>query len=404
MRTLHRPRLWIALLLGIGAALIVGTVNQHACWSVRFPWPKRLIAISSDGRYLVTSEGADVSPRDPLEVVRVWDREQGFKEAWIEFRSKTTPPRLLFSLDETSLAFVVSSLPSQEDIPGVPAAEHFESVHLYDLASGRLLKNLGPPDDPPTSGRVHFSPGGQLLAVSYRSSDFVVRDFETGLELRRWSSLLNGEHPYIEELGEFAIYRQGKEIKVHSRLTGELMATHDLIGNFMTIDGVSRDGQVVSAHGWPPGASPWSASFMAVLVDASTGARHTVKGHPRRVLSPDGQHIAQFGATKRPAWLTKWGLFKESVPSVDIIHWQTDETLATFLHASEVRFSPQGNQIAVVRDDGVVDVYPFPFETPWGLIAGSGLAAAFLAWSIGWLWGRWRGRSATRSTPDTPPH
>ncbi len=401
MRTLRRPRLWFALLLGVGSALMAKTFAPPTCWSARLPIKPNLIAVSSDGRHLVTHDwGNDPDFHGDGEwVVHVWDREHGLQRAWLEFNGAHHADVVL-SPDETKLAVAIGSW---TPFPGFqrPPEGAVDILH-YDLASGRLLGvyDLTEGGADRRSERVFFSRDGNLLHFPYSlGGKSFVRDLKNG-DMTHHLPENVGDYYQTETFGDFSVYRKeriGKEAKVFSLQTGELQATHDLIGNFMTIDGISRDGQVVSAHGWQAGASPWSVSFMAVLVDASTGINRPVKGHPRRVLSPDGQHIAQFGETKGPVWLTKWGFFKESAPSVDILRWQTDERLATFLHASDVRFSPSGNHIAVVRDDSVIDVYPFPFKTPWGLIVGSGLAAASLAWSIGWLWARWLARKAVLS-------
>lgn len=77
-----------------------------------------------------------------------------------------------------------------------------------------------------------------------------------------------------------------------------------------------------------------------------------------------------------------------------VTRWTTGQEAASFHNIQRVVFSPQGTQLAVVRDDGVIEGYAFPLRTPWGLIGGAAVVAAGTVWSVGWLWACWRARKA----------
>src|SRR6185369_17446056 len=92
---------------------------------------------------------------------------------------------------------------------------------------------------------------------------------------------------------------------------------------------------------------------------------------------------------RAPDWLPNWWPDRER-QILSVTNWRTDQHQATIPHAKEIMFSADGNRLAVVRTDTAIDVYEFPFRTPWGKVAAAALLASGTSWSIGWLWARWR--------------
>jgi hypothetical protein len=129
-------------------------------------------------------------------------------------------------------------------------------------------------------------------------------------------------------------------------------------------------------------------------------------------MSPDGCHSVQIAPRKRPGWLPKWFPFNEAGEVLRVAHRTTNQHLAEICYAGvrQVLFSPQGNQLVVFRDDGLIDLYDFPFTKPWDQIAGTAFFMASGAWLFAWGWTRWReSRNAvirkpiSSGVPDTPP-
>jgi WD40 repeat protein len=382
MKAIFRPKFLIAFTLGVMTALFVWLIHPQACWSAKPTQNASVIAVSSGGQFLVMSVTVpNVKEQEQTNyVVQIWDRRRSVREPWLEFSGGNAGPIASFSPDGRKLALVVTTY-SKTSIS--------EQVQLCDLGTGQSLASFELPRE--KKAHVFFSPEGQLLLAALQSEDeFIVRDAQSN-EVRRRSPRVIDDYEFAEHRGQFGVFRKSDRfVRAYSWLTGELVASHDLVGQIMFIKWLSRDGQVIDAGGWPPGASLWSAAHMTLLHDARTGAENRTNKHTHRILSPDGQHIAELGSTKLPEWLTKFNILPAETPAVDIIDWAKDKKLATIAYAKECCFSATGNQIAVVRTDGAIDVYTFPFETPWSAIVGAGFVAAFGSWGIGWLWGRWR--------------
>ncbi|MSQ94800.1 MAG: hypothetical protein EXR98_09625 [Gemmataceae bacterium] len=385
MKALLRPRLILSLLFGIAAGLLVWLLPPMPHSTVRLPNagtqeygqpPFWLVDVTSNGRFLIT-EGSHEVPRSAINKFYVWDRMRADDRPLVEIDPRGLFIRTQFSPDETQLA-VYGTVEAH-----FAAAPH--DIYLYDLASGAIVKQWELKVD-----HLLFSRHGKPMVVI----DGVLSDLETGSEVRRLPKSID-DYDLQHHIGDLVEYRKEQYVRLYSWHAGELVAAHDLVGNRMGIQGLSRDGQVIHAYGWPPGVGPWTAKFMSVLLDAKANVRRTWEKHGmdrERVLSPDGQHLAEFGDAKRFAWLPKWWPGPESTPSVRFVHWTTDKELAKFSNISRIRFSPQGKRIALTRDDFAIDIYEFPFRKPWGSIAGAALLAAWGSWSVGWLWARWRAR------------
>lgn len=393
LKTLLRPRLWIALLVGVAAAALVWVMPPRPSSTVSLPVPANrqdpddvtfgLYHISSNARYLITA-GRHHDAKD-LPKWHVWDRERGFQQSAmpIDVPDAFDHFHYLFSPDETKLAIIAS---------GAGLKQRF--VLLYDLASAKVLKK-----SESTCEHGLFSHEGKLLIVR----DRVLRDLETDAEVRRLPEAIEG-HVNNQNIGEFAIYRKDQHVMLYSWLNGEHRATHDLVGNMMNIHGMSQDGQVIDAYGWPKGVGPWTAADYRILCSAKLKIQmnfdrpRSPRYYRRSVLSPDGHHLVQVISSSRPTWLPKWWPMAEPGPSALVTHWTSGKQLTEFSNAGDMDFvfSPQGNLFAVSRGDAGIDIYEFPFTKPWLSIASAALLAACGSWSLAWLWSRRRARTASR--------
>lgn len=390
MKALLRPRLILSLLLGIAAGLLVWLLPPLPSYTARLPNPGSpgfgqppfvLVSVSSNARYLITRGTHDNSEVD-YTTIHVWDRAYGVDKPRFKVKNSWAT---VFSPDETHLAgFGTMSVEAGVVVP---------TVFLYDLSSALLLKRWELKCD-----HMLFSRAGKLRVVV----EDVLRDLETGQELRRLPKSIDG-FELKQHLFDFAVYRREQHVRLYSWHSGELEATHDLVGNMMGIQNLSRDGKFIGAQGWPPGVGPWTASFMHILLDTSANVHKTSEHRTISGNSPDGLYVAEPGERKRPGWIPRWWPGAESTPTMRFVHWTTDKELAAFAHISYVSFSPDGSQVALMRDDYVIDVYAFPFRKPWGLIAGAALLAACGSWSVGWLGARWRGKAKPAPIPPSVP-
>lgn len=196
--------------------------------------------------------------------------------------------------------------------------------------------------------------------------------------------------------GGFAAYRKNHDVRVYSLHRGELVATYYLDRLFSHITFVSNHGQVIEAE---QSTTLYATEVPCVLMEAEAGIPREYTGHRPRShkFSPDGAYLAILTPAERPDWLVKW-LPPEKSKTVRVTHWTTNRELASFNRARDAVFSPRGNLLAVVRDDSAIDVYEFPFRTPWGTMAIAALSAAACSWCVGCLWSRWRRRKAIATT------
>ncbi len=372
MKSWIRPRTAIALLAAIAAGLLVAMLPPLPDWTATLPAGSILREVSSDGRYLVSSIAPEEVP-DAIGAIHVWDRAAGMEAPMIavpltrEIRFNES----LLSPDERTLALSTYALPE-----GVR-----REAYLFDLASGQKIGSW------PLAHMQHwlFSREGKLLYVNVG----VVREMDGDREMRRL--------PGGFKAGEFALYQDGEEVRIYSWLTGQEQARAKVPGNFMHVDAVSRDGRVLHAKGWAPGHSPWQQSDYQVLVDLSANTVRASNDRRRgefQALSPDGQYVVSSAPTRPPAWLDKWWPVKDGDRTLHVTHWTTDVEVAQFRNIQQVVFAPQGNQLVMMRDNGVVEGYAFPLRKPWGLLAGAAIFAAGAVLSVAWLWTRWRARTS----------
>lgn len=378
---LRQPRLWIALLLGVAAGIVVWTLPPLPDWTARLPnmgtprfaSPFNLVAVTSNGRFLIT-EGRHSDEHN--RTVCVWDRARRWETAALQVRVSVA--EVLLSPDETKLV-IVGNVPREGHEPA-------RTVLLYDLASAEKLGQWEVPCE-----RALFGNDGRLLAVA----DGVLLDLAANRELRRLPKSIDG-YNYAHTIHDFAAYQTESRLRLYSWHTGELHAEHELVSRQMHVRMLSRDGQVFIATGGPPGPIPWTHHYLELLRDGASGKSKTTKEFgalSEGVLSPDGRYLATHGEWKRASWLPNWWPGPESAPSVRFTRLTTETDLVEITNIDRIDFSPQGDLVALTRDDHVIEGYRFPFRKPWGLIVSAAFVAAWVSWGSAWLWGRWRNRA-----------
>jgi hypothetical protein len=319
-------------------------------------------------------------------VGEIWNPAANTETPWIKLdvpdaHGHATP---LFSLDERWLTVVLWRWHPDG-----------HAVEIFDLTTGKRLDRYYAHAD-----HFFYDADGNLHYVR----DVGIHDSKTGKVVRRHKRVIDG----LEINGflrEFAIHQKGKEVRVYSLATGDLAASATLPSDQMGVMFVSNDAKIIIAQGWPQGAVIAGMGLHQAFIDTTTGQIREEPSHEygrNQVFSPDGQIQVWFGDANRPAWLKKLlPMLPDEI--VRVRRWATNEELAHFSHVTEARFTPDGKHLAMLRSDHVIDVYEFPFRTPWGLIIGAAVLAAAFTWSVGWIWTRWRSRRAISPAPDTPP-
>jgi hypothetical protein len=204
-------------------------------------------------------------------------------------------------------------------------------------------------------------------------------------------------------VGEHLIYRKDKEARVYSWLTKNLVASATLPSDQMGVHFVSRDGKIIVAQGWPQGADIGGMGLHQAIIDTTTGAVREIPEHMYgrdQVFAPDGTMQLWFGSAQYPAWMRRFWPSKLPEECLRVRRWAADEELGTFTHIRDACFSPQGNLLAMLRDDGVIAIYAFPFHKPWGWSIAVFGGAATVAWTLCCLWTRFRPAPAAAAPPQ----
>jgi hypothetical protein len=372
-------RFWIALLAGTAAGLFAWSLPPYPTASIALDADgvqlRSLRAISSDGHYLVATgkkrRGSDEA--DPGEAIVIWDRRQLGKSAplVVPIQASHRWIDILFSPDEKLVGLIVCRSTWECDLT------------LHEIATGKKLEQWSMPDE----GVAVFAPEGKLLFIM----DGNVIDPATRTTVRRLQETID-DLAFVQPFGELAIYSKEEQTKVYSWTRREVLAEFPHATSLKSAWFVSRDAKVLVAYcDEKPRGRHQKPIADVVLLDAVTKSAYSASelGGAITSLSPDGEHIVRYGESRRHRWIEKlWPTHTTTV----VAHWRSKQELARFADIAEVRFSPQGNLLALRRDDGVIDIYDFPFPTPWLRILLTGTLAAATTWSLAWLWSRWRAR------------
>lgn len=402
MKMLRRPRLWIALLFGIVAGLLVLLLPPRPSGKVAVPGLAvedkapyvQVRDLSSDGRFLITRQGNREEPSyfswDKDETTAVWDRQRTPQTPLISLVGWNT--YCLLAPDASRCCIGNGGQDSHVETPGgsMTVVRKPGLITLLDLPSGQKVKEIQT-----TAENFWFAPDGTLLAIE----KLRVFELETGRDVKQLPAKADN-FEFRKILGEFAVYGKGfnpADVRLIAWRTGDIAAS----ATFPQADWVmqtSSDGRVLS---WVERS--WNnigmrEPYSSRILDTVTGFHRDydqpmITGSFTRA-SPDGDVFASLERVRPlPKWLA-WLPPRRDGKVMRIERWRTHEELARLPGVMEVCFSADGTKLAAVRDDCVVEIYDFPFRTPWDLIASAGILSAWCSWCVGWVSARRRQKRA----------
>ena len=402
MKHLRKLRLWIALLLGIVAGLLVLLLPPRPTGTLAVPVPEvegespyvQVRDLSADGRYVITRQGNHADKYgwawDKDETTAVWDRQLTSQTPLISLVGWNT--YCLLSPDASRCCIGNGGQISHVESPdGLMTAVTISGlITLFELPSGQKLKDIQT-----TAENIWFAPDGTLLAVE----KLRVFELETNRDVKQLPAKIDG-FEYKKILGEFAVYGKGfnpADVRLIAWRTGKVASS----ARFPQADWVmqtSSDGQVLS---WVQPS--WNnigmrEPYSSRILDNATGLHRDydqpmITGSFTRA-SPDGDVFASLERVRPlPKWLA-WLPLRRDGKVMHIERWRTHEELARLPGVMEVCFSADGTKLAAARDDCVVEIYDFPFRTPWLMMAGAAILSAACSLCVGWLWARRRQKRA----------
>jgi WD40 repeat protein len=367
-RFLLRPRVMLSAAAGVVTALGV--------WLF---WPVGPRAVLPA---ILRCEAAYFSPDSKSVVTMHW--QQGNEGAVVLWDVATGQER--HRLFEGSPYFKhIAFSPDGRKVAGRDSGSAYKAqVHIWDLDSGQKEAVLWRNEWRDWGCTpIAFSPAGKVLVFDpYRD---VMVDAETGgeaIDLKRrhgitWCFRTTGmdEHVLFSDLKTVWIVHLG---------TGALCAafnredlTEDLSGQAITPDGkimVAGLARVSRPH---------------FLFNAHTGERRRVPladGGSWLALSPDGRWLAaggpilhDYGGWRR--WLPEWARPKHA-SAFDVFDLDWGWYVGHFPGVSAAKFSPDGRTLALIAEDETVQLWDFPFRTPWAIITTGGLVAAAIVYLL----------------------
>ncbi len=385
MKTLRRPRTWIALLAAFLASSFV---------TVMSPWPDRTVrltahvepgttgthflrTITSDGRFLITSYEREFikNGRGAPPEVRVWDCHDLAQPFLVQpGPNDFCSVNILLSKDEQTLAISFWDNDRRKD-----------DLHMYDLTSSRKTKHAEV-----EAGRIAL---GEDDTVHVVKEDGVF-ELETGRARLRFAEAIPGFTFYAYPAG-FAYFRTAREGWLYRLNTGEKHGPFPIPDPHFVGQYASADGQVIGGYvtGDPKGGN---IRFHALL-DLARGEVRTSREDDSDFnhllgISSDGETILFEPHDRRPSWLRNWMFRSSDRGRPCVAHWQTRELPVDLGSMIFADFSHQGNQLVVRRRNDVFEIYDLPFRTPWGLMALAAIVSGASCWCVGWLWSRWRSK------------
>jgi WD40 repeat protein len=204
-------------------------------------------------------------------------------------------------------------------------ANHNESVNIWEVQSGKLIRNLPGPAGPEMSQNnafaLAFSSDSRLLAVGYQTQpkgDSVhIFDVTTGERVRilHPSRAVGGGLAFIQEGKYLGYYDLGGNYNVHDVSTGERVLQYSQHGAYA----VSPDGKYLAAG--------LNSEQKLKILDLWTGKTIRVLDSARRpyeiiAYSPDGRYIAVSGDEGLRLWDVSSGkMVRELKGNPDIVSY-----------------------------------------------------------------------------------
>lgn len=417
MRTFKRPRFWIALLLGFGAAAFAWTLPPQpsvTLLSSDFFYSDpigdaisifelenhvQIRALSNDGRFVVTRHAV---PIRQAEIIAIWDAQRDRRLPIWNFESKRRSHQLILSPDQKTLCYIDGSPAQDELLPDGRMGRVIKprSITLYDLASGAKLREFHS-----TASEVMFAPEGQLVSIE---SGLMI-ELKSGRELKRLPATID-DVKYTRSQGDFALYASHDDrpaaVRVYSWTSGKEVASTKL-PFFEFVTQVCGDGSVIcwAMRGW--NNIGLREPYPEIIFDVTTSKERPFAQPPGVGsfvrASPDGEVVAFLDRVPpRPKWLS-WLPARASEKQMRFLRWRTEEELAVMPQALQVCFSADSNVVGVAREDHDIEIYHLPFRKSWTMIVAAAMGTLMLTWAAAWTWQRWRSRRVTSASPDTPP-
>jgi WD40 repeat protein len=377
-----RPR-YLRILLsataGILTALALGLLLPLGPRAV-LPAADRLRAVffAPDGRSLVTLHWNPNSDDDEGAVI-LWDTVTGHERRRLyegnpEFR------HIAFSPDGRKLA-------------GRDYGEKAQ-VHVWDIETGAketvywrdAWRDWG-------CTPIAFSPEGKVLVYDHYKDVMVAAD--TGLEavdLTRRHGI--GRDFRCTGMDEYVVFAEGKQISVVHLGTGKLTASFTLEGamDSHSVYALTSDGKSISVTARIDGRPHY-------IFDARTCVFRRLPAADAKswsALSPDRRWLIAGGdvARRYEGWrrfLPEWT--KPHHKCASTLHDQSRGwPVAHFPGTTGAKFSLDGQTLALIGEDGTVQLWDIPLRTPWATITCGALLAAVLGFTLPTLRFRWRAR------------
>jgi WD40 repeat protein len=283
------------------------TTREPVVAIIRQDIPAQIGAISPDGRYVATGgtfiSNVRISSIAEKRIVRQFAIDYGIVLA------------VAFSPDGRYLA---------TGRVFMAHARHNESVNIWDVESGKLIRNLPGPAGP---GMIEndvtalaFSPDSRTLAVSYHpqgsQGDAIhLFDISTGNRIRAMHPS-SAVHDYLTffDNGKYLGHRDyGGVFVIHDVSSGEIVRQYSQHGAYA----VSPDGKHLAAG--------LNSEEKLKILDLWTGRTIKVLGSSKKAYrvasySPDGRYLAVYGDEGLSIWDTAAGkILQELKTQADIV-------------------------------------------------------------------------------------
>ncbi len=365
-RFMLRPRVLLSATAGILTAMALWLLLPLGPRAV-LPAADRLRAVffAPDGKSLVTLHWNPSSDDDEGAVI-LWDTATGHDRLRL-FDGSPEFRHIAFSPDGRKVA-------------GRDYGEKAQ-VHVWDIETGardavywrHAWRDWG-------CTPIAFSPEGTVLVYDHTKDVMVAAD--TGLEavdLTRRHGI--GRDFRCTGMDEYVVFAAGKQMSVVHLGTGELTASFALEGamDSHSVYALTSDGKTISVTARTNGRPHY-------VFDARTGVFRRLPAADAKswsALSPDRRWLIAGGDVvhKYEGWrrfLPEWAKPRHKCAS-DLHDLARGWPVAHFAGVTGAKFSPDGQTLAIIGDDGTVQLWDIPLRTPWAMVvSGATLAAAFV--------------------------